>query len=589
MMSSDQVTKKKRFRPFKFLRKLARGKKHHIESLPTVETAPSEGYHVPPSPEKLFIKEAAPAIANQQADLSQATLQLASTGYSEKIDTDRETVPTAFAINQGPFADPADEGQTVEIFEDGVEEEMESLRATRQNSLTSLIRTEEIRTNSLCGFEIEIGRKTPNLHSTPTPEPTPASEPALVLEPTPASKQVPESAPQQIVQVNIMEQLVGSCVGPLPHISSMLSPVPTAKVRTFAPPAIQRAQSASVNDNIQSQMVDPAPIVQPGFAAEGESKCVSPAVSIPLTMQRSRTAPAMYGDETAGKSMSHRFSFFPKCNVKVEPNGVEVETANTPALIVGDLEKHEDFILAMRTRSYISLKSKSEKEACSPSRKVPSANKAWLVSSTVHKAHDHNEVEHRPQPPPMTVAARRQLMVSPPPPSAVVPRRTVAAVPRTAPLTTENLYAASRLSRGMSELDNSVNMKYDDDQDTTFDLDSEAGTSYTGAAESGYNSEDTGSMFVPATERGGVATDDEDDYFQPDDDRSTVFLTDGEEEGMDEEDDDDEEDEDEEDDDGTVLENLGGELIEMVSELHKGGSDVLMSWLDMRLLPNKLE
>jgi hypothetical protein len=68
-----------------------------------------------------------------------------------------------------------------------------------------------------------------------------------------------------------------------------------------------------------------------------------------------------------------------------------------------------------------------------------------------------------------------------------------------------------------------------------------------------------------------------------------VFLTDGEEEGMDEEDDDDEEDEDEEDDDGTVLENLGGELIEMVSELHKGGSDVLMSWLDMRLLPNKLE
>lgn len=622
-MTSDQVTKKKRFRPFKFFRKLARGKKHHIESLPTVETAPSESYYVPPSPEKLFIKAAASvAVAHEQRDLIQAKHQLPPTGYSEKIDTDWGTVPTVLALNQGPFADPTDEGQTLEIFEDHVEEEMESLRATRQLSPISRIRTKEIGTNGQWEVEIGIVGETPNCHSAPVSEPTLASEPSqvseptLVSEPTPATEQAPESALQQIVKVTVMEQLIGSCVGPLPHTSSTLpsgrwldsTTVPEVKMRTFAPPAIERAKSAAEDENIQasanassmappmgSQMVHPTLIVKPGVAAEGESKCGSPAKSIPLTMQRSRTAPAVYGAETTGKSTSYSFGFFPKTNVQAEPNGVEVETPKTPSLIVGDLEKYEEIIVAVRAKSNLSLKSNSEKQTRSPSHKVPSADKTWLFSAKVPKTHD-NEVEAPPKAQPITVAARRQLMVAPPPPSPVVPRRTVAAVPRTAPLTAENLYAASKLIYSMSEIDNSVNSKYDDDQDTTFDLDSEAGTSYTGASESGYTTEDTGSMFAPASEctetsslysrdidvaerlMGGIATEnEEDDYSQTDDDRSTVFLTDGEDEGVDEE----EEDE-EDDDDNSLLQNFGGELIEMASELQKGGSEVLMSWLDLR-------
>ena len=522
-MTSDKTTKKRRFKPLKFLKKLTRRpeKNDDLQNLPTIDTSPSESY-VQPSPRD-------PHNTMENRDIEH---------YHPTMDRGDENTSLLDAEEE-PFDNSSDDEQDLEIIEMPAEDEANSVVSGGTDTGTT-------------------------------------------------------KSDRQLAKKNVLDNFINSCVSGAPMNATNSPPrgwfndsigvqVPTRR-RTFMPPGVEGAILEPEKDvskcrpEVKNAVVPTIPS-EPGNSVDTsatqqvltvDENTTSHPVIAPFRLQRSNTAPSISQTSSLPRSTPFGIHFGQK-PTNNEPN-------KTLPLMIHDLTKQAEITQALPTPK--NIPTVDSQESHGPEYQHTTTRTSSKVQSLSKKVITTGDIRKNYEGPPATSGQRRFVTSHPLPTRS--PRRTVAAVPRKAPLTSDKGYVVTALAPSQDDIE------CYDDEDTIFDLDDDqSAISYLGASESGYYTEDTGSVSAPPSEctatssfysfdtdmnsMGGLPTEEETDY----DDQTEDYLSDvGESNG--------EEDDDNDEVEKSMLQQIGGELMDMATELQKGGSQVLLSWLDLR-------
>ena len=519
-MTSETITKKRRFKPLKFLKKLTRRteKNDDLQNLSTIDTSPSESY-----------------VRLSPRDLHNTMETQEREHYHPDMDQGDENTSLLDA-DEGPF-DESDDEQDLEINKVPTEDEANSIASG--------------------GTDTKIAK-----------------------------------ADRQLAKVNVLDNFINSCISGSPQnatnspprgwFNDSIGPQVPIRRRTFMPPSIEGATTDSVKDASSCRSEVKSDVIST-ISSEANNLVATPAaqrdltthehatshsVMAPLRLQRSNTAPSM-----------SRTSTLPRSTPFVFHNG-RTSNASKPdktlPRMVDDSAKPVEITQALPNEK--PFPTVDLEEGHSPEYQHTTTRTSSKVRSTPRKASTTGDIvkSHEGQ---SASSGQRRLTTSHPLPTRS-PRRSIDATPRKASLTADKLYAMTALAPSQDDVE------YDDDEDTTFDMeDDESTVSYLGASESGYYTEDTGSVSAPPSEytasssfysfdtemnsMGGLPTEDEtDNDDQTDDYLSDVYESNGED--------------DDDDVEVSMLQHIGGELMDMATELQKGGSQVLLSWLDLR-------
>jgi len=580
-MRGDIDTKKRRFRPLKSFRKLlgSAPKRGAVENLQTDETVPTE-CHVPRSPggynNDVVVRQHESEEKQLCTITSPDTGGIAST-TGESVDMPVDIVET----HEEPLANNSDsppkvdsgkgifENDSNEPFECPHEEEKqfqndkapitEDQPVSPTSSPIRLIQTMEIITDANDDVEIGIVGETSR------------------IQPEKKSERKVEST-LQLATRTVRDRLISPCLGPAP----IDPPGRWLDNRDIVlPPAIERAMSAAEEVRLLHQAMVKKDVADPTSRSLIENPNLPSDVvhheidvcpsKVPITFCRSMTAPSISVIGSAQKSASFVFHSTEKSWRNEE---TKVDPSKEPSVIDQPMSEHKEIIHVVLSSDSFTF---DDEEACKPSQCHTRFGATAKSHPQVISMGGGLEMETPVVTPPPKEKSTKELshalrfatsqqQKSVPPPLPLVPRRTVAAVPRTAPLTAANLFT---VSKRITEQDDSCN----DDDDTTFDLgDEDSCISYLRESESSCNTGDTGSMFGPPSEYSEVSSFlsrevlmDEETSCDGQTDSGVDETTDGE------------------DDDksaGTMFPR-GGELIQMATELQQGGSRKLMEWLDL--------